>query len=133
MGNARQYAGSSYIKLADLHGKPPLRARIAYAKEEEGKFGKKLVLFFESGAKLSLNATSVGVLIRDVGDDFDTWNGHDVEVYAGEVHTKSGRADAVLVRLIDADTPTPTTPEKALEKPAAKAAARADMDDEIPF
>jgi hypothetical protein len=84
------------------------------------------VLFFESGAKLSLNATSVGALIRSVGDDFDTWTGHEVEVYAGEVDTKSGKADAVLVRLLDVETPTPPP------KPTAKATARADMDDEIP-
>jgi hypothetical protein len=37
MGNARQYAGSRYVKLADLHGKPPLHGRISYAKEEERK------------------------------------------------------------------------------------------------
>jgi hypothetical protein len=79
----------------------------------------------QSGAKLSLNATSVGVLIRDIGDDFDAWVGFDVQVYAGEVDTKSGRADAVLVRLIDGNTPTPAAPQKAT--------AKADMDDEIPF
>lgn len=125
MASASKYAGSRYIKLDDLHGKRPLRERISYAKEEEGKFGAKLVLFFESGAKLSLNATSVGVLIRDIGDDFDAWVGFDVQVYAGEVDTKSGRADAVLVRLIDGNTPTPAAPQKAT--------AKADMDDEIPF
>lgn len=123
-----------------MHGKPPLHERISYAKEEEGKFGKKLVLFFESGAKLSLNATSVGILINYIGDDFDTWSGHDIEVFAGEVDTKSGRADAVLVRVVGLDTPlplpklppTPTAPTSP-KKPAPKAAARADMDDEIPW
>jgi hypothetical protein len=130
MASASKFAGSRYIKLDDLHGKRPLRERISYAKEEEGKFGAKLVLFFESGAKLSLNATSVGVLIRDVGDDFDTWNGHDVEVYAGEVDTKSGRADAVLVRLIDVDAPT--TPGKPTA-PSRPVAVEDDLNDEIPF
>jgi hypothetical protein len=137
MGNARKYAGSSYIKLSDLHDKPSLRERISFAKEEDGKYGEKLVLFFESGKKLSLNATSVGNLIRDIGQDYDNWGGHDVRVFAGEVDFQHGKADAVLVELIGADTPPSTPPPSAASPAAKKAAARkaagGDMDDEIPW
>ena len=121
MANARKYAGSSYLKLGDLHGNPPLRETISYVAEETGKYGEKLVLFFESGNKLSLNRTSVGNLVRDIGPDSDDWAGHEVEVFAGEVDFQHGKADAVLVRLIATDTP-----------PGAKK-ARGDMDDEIPW
>ena len=103
---------------------------------QKGKFGAKLVLFFESGRKLSLNGTSVGNLIRDIGQDYDDWTAHDVKVFAGEVDFKHGKADAVLVELIDTDTPPPTsskTPPEPPKKPTSKAAAGNDMDDEIPF
>jgi hypothetical protein len=118
MANARKYAGSSYIRLDDVYDKPPLHEQIAVVKEEDGKFGQRLVLVFESGRQLSLNKTSVGVLINEISPDFDTWTGHRVEVYAGEVDFQHGKADAVLVR-------TPST--------AKRAAAPGDMDDEIPF
>ena len=79
-----KYAGSSFIKLDDVHDKQPLREQIAVVKEEDGKFGQRLILVFESGRQLSLNKTSVGNLIRDIDQDFDTWVGHCVEVNAGE-------------------------------------------------
>jgi hypothetical protein len=66
---------------------------------------------------LSLNKTSVGNLMRDFGEEDATWVGQRVEVYAGEVTTKSGTVDAVLARA--AETSPPAT------KPA--------FDDEIPF
>jgi hypothetical protein len=127
MANARKYAGSPYIKLDHLRGKPPLRERIAFVAEETGNFGERLVVTFESGKRLSLNATSVGNLMSDINADYDNWSGHDVEIYAGEVGFQGTKKDAVLVRVVDLDTPPPPP-----EKPAKKAAARADFDDEIP-
>jgi hypothetical protein len=100
MPAAGKFAGSSYIKLEDLKNKPPLRERISFVKEEDGKYGAKLVLFFESGKKLSLNTTSVGNLIRDISEDCDDWPRHDFEVFAGEVDFQNGQANAVLVQLI---------------------------------
>jgi hypothetical protein len=124
MANARKYAGSPYIKLDHLRGKPPLRERIVSVAEETSTFGERLVVTFESGRRLSLNATSVGNLMSDIGAYYDNWSGHDVEVYAGEVGFQGAKKDAVLVRGVDLDT--------SPEKPAKKAAARADFDDEIP-
>jgi hypothetical protein len=132
MANAMKYAGSTYIKLDDVHDKPPLRERISFVKEETGKFGDRLVAFFESGRKLSLNATSVGILCRDIDQDTDHWTGRNLEVFAGEVDTKSGRTDAVLVRVLDGETP-PADPPKAPPKKMSAGRAGRDMDDEIPF
>ena len=73
MANARKYAGSPYVKLDHLRGKPPLRERIAFVAEETGNFGERLVVTFESGKRLSLNATSVGNLMSDIDADYDNW------------------------------------------------------------
>lgn len=125
-----------WIKLEDLHGKPPMRERIGLVKVEDGKYGERIVLVFEpSGQMLSLNQTSAGNLLRDFGETDDDWVGKVVEVYAGEVETKSGRTDAILVRGIT-DVPV----DSAIAAKAAKAKAAAEkaqkafgMDDEIEF
>ena len=142
MTNARKYVGGTYYKLEDLHGQPPALERICFVVEEDGKYGKRLVATFESGKKLSLNATSVGNLIRDLGDETEEWNDHNVKVYAGEVAFQNGMADCILVEAIDVDKPVS---RKALvERSPAKPVdlksgggdirrASADMDDEIPF
>jgi hypothetical protein len=118
---------NKYLKLEDLHGKPPMRERIGLVKPESGKFGERLVLTFEpSGQMLSLNKTSVGNLLRDFGDDDSDWIGKLVEVYAGEVQTQNGPADAILVRAVDA-------PADAAIAAKAKAAKSKSLDDEIPF
>jgi hypothetical protein len=136
----KSYAGSRYIKLDDVHGKPPLREQIAVVKEEDGKFGPKLVLVFESGKQLSLSKTNVGILINDLDEDYETWIGQFLEIYAGEIRYQGGMMDAVLVRLIDGETPmrpetpaAPTSPTLPPKKAAATKPARGDMDDEIPF
>ena len=118
MANARKYAGSPYVKLDHLRGKPPLRERIAFVAEETGNFGERLVVTFESGKRLSLNATSVGNLMSDIDADYDNWTGHDVEIYAGEVGFQGTKKDAVLVRMIDGDTP-PSTPPSHGQSPKA--------------
>jgi hypothetical protein len=126
MANARKYAGSPFISLKDLKDKPPLLEKIAFVTEEiGGKFGDRLVATFESGKRLSLNATSVGNLI-DISQNFDDWTGCDVKIYAGEVSFKAGKADAVLVEPINKPAPTAAPP------PAGKKSG-GDMDDEIPF
>jgi hypothetical protein len=112
-----------YLKLEDLHGKAPMRERIGLVKPESGKFGERLVVTFEpSGMKLSLNRTSTGNLLRDLGEDDSDWIGKLVEIFVGEVTTNNGTMDAVLVR--------------AAEVPADAAGAKSklsDMDDTIPF
>ena len=122
--------GSKYLKLEDVHGKPPMRERIGLVKPEKGKFGERLVLTFEpSGKMLSLNKPSVGNLLRDFGEDDSDWVGKLVEVYAGEVETQNGTADAILVRAADLDA----TAAAKVAKPAKAKSAKSEMDDEIPF
>jgi hypothetical protein len=160
MGNARRFAGGTFIKIEQLKGQPPVQERIEFVTEEDGKFGPRLVLTFESGQRLSLNATSVGNLIRDIDQDFDNWAGHDVSIRADQVDFQNGKADAILVELAS-ETPTPAparpkpptreTPlaadeyidkDSAIKKKPQRqpptetplpAAKKADMDDEIPF
>jgi hypothetical protein len=128
MANARKYAGSPFISLKDLKDKPPLLEKIEFVTEEvDGKFGDRLVATFESGKRLSLNATSVGILMRDIDPDYDRWVGHRVKVHAAEIDFKNGKTTAVLVEPIDVEKP----PSKATEPAAGK--PRGDMDDEIPF
>jgi hypothetical protein len=136
MTNLRKYAsGGKYIKLEELLDKPPLREQIAVVKVEDGKFGERVVLVFDqSGRMLSLNKTSVGNLMRDFGEEDDGWVGQFVEIYAGEVETPSGKADAVLVRAADASPPAakPAGPVQRKPEPPPKSLSN-DMDDEIPF
>jgi hypothetical protein len=129
MVNLRKYGPTNrYIKLEDLHGKPPLQERIGLVKPESGKFGERLVVTFEpSGMKLSLNRTSTGNLLRDFGDDDSDWIGKLVEIFVGEVTTNNGTMDAVLVRA--AEVPA----DAAIAAKAAKSKPSDDMDDTIPF
>jgi hypothetical protein len=132
MTSLRKYGPANrWLKLEDLHGKPPLQERIGLVKPESGKFGERLVVTFEpSGRMLSLNKTSVGNLLRDFGEDDDDWIGKLVEVYAGEVQTQTGPADAVLVRAVEG----PADAAVAAKAKAAKAKLKSsDLDDEIPF
>ena len=118
MGNARKFAGSQFITLQSLKGRPSLHERIEFVTEEDGKYGQKLVVTFESGMRLSLNATSVGNLIRDIDTDFDNWVGREVTVRAGEVDFQNGKADAILsADRRDADT--------GADKDAGQAAGKA--------
>jgi hypothetical protein len=141
MGNARRFAGSQFITLQSLKGRPSLHERIEFVTEEDGKYGQKLVVTCESGMRLSLNATSVGNLIRDIDTDFDNWVGHEVTVRAGEVDFQNGKADAILVEPIgETPIPAPTkTPARPPAKPRTRteaplpAAKKHDMDDEIGF
>ena len=126
---------NKWIKLEDLHGKPPRRERIGDVKEDTtGKFGARLVVTFEpSGQMLSLNKTSVGNLLRDLGENDSDWLGKLPEVYVGEVDGPQGAPDAILVRGV-----TDVLVDAAIATKAVKAAAKAkkssdDMDDTIPF
>jgi hypothetical protein len=131
MTNLRKYGpANKFIKLEELQDRPPLRERIGLVKPELGKFGERLVLTFEpSGRMLSLNKTSVGNLLRDFGEDDSGWVGQLVEVYAGEVETQNGPADAILVRAAD---DVPDAKAKATKSAKAKPSTSSDMDDEIP-
>jgi ribosomal protein L12E/L44/L45/RPP1/RPP2 len=99
-----------------------------------GKFGARLVVTFEpSGMMLSLNKTSVGNLLRDLGEESDNWIGQTVEIFVGEVTTNNGTMDAILVRAADMPVGATAAAKVAAKTAAKKAAKKADMDDMIPF
>jgi hypothetical protein len=127
--NLRKYGPTNkWLRLEDFHGRPPRQERVGLVKVENGKYGERVVLVLEpSGQMLSLNQTSTGNLLRDLGSTDDEWIGKLVEIYAGEVETKSGRTDAILVRGVT-DAPV----DAAIAANATKVKS-SDMDDEIPF
>jgi hypothetical protein len=136
--NLRKYASASkFINLDELKDRPPLREQIAVVKVEDGKFGERVVLIFESGRQLSLNKTFVGNLVRDIGEDDDSWIGQFVEVYAGQTTYQGTSTDAVLVRPIEIDTLLKTPTNKAaatVALPIQKIATKAsDFDDDVPW
>jgi hypothetical protein len=73
------------------------------------------------------NKTSVRELIKAYGQDSRDWTGKEVELYAGQVDFKDGKADAVLVKPI-----SPPTSDGKLPPPKPKA-AKAEFDDDIPY
>jgi hypothetical protein len=121
----QKYVSGRFYKLDEVFDKPA-REQIAVVKE--GQFDK-LVLVFESGRQVSLNKTSVGMLMNEFGTDTDRWVSQWVLITAGQVKNQFGEPiDALIVRPTDAAPP-------ASSKPAATKARKvsADMDDSIPF
>ena len=111
-----------------------MRERIGLVTLENGKFGERLVLTLEpSGKMLSLNKTSVGNLLRDLGEDDTDWINQLVEIFAGTVETKDGTADAVLVRGADLSPSDADGATRAVKTTKAKPSRASEMDDEIPF
>jgi hypothetical protein len=142
MPNIREYAGANFIKFDDLQD-GPLEEQIAAVNQENGQFGKRLVLAFETGRQLSLNKTSVTGLMLDLGPDSDDWIGHTVEVYAGQIKYQGVMKDAVRVRVTGLDKSEPEPRRALVERSPAKPVdaqsgggvrrSGANMDDEIPF
>jgi hypothetical protein len=114
----RSYSAKDFIKLEDV-AEGPLKKVIASI--EPGSFDKPAVTF-DDGSQLSLNRTSVLALSKAYGWDSDSWIGHSVEIYRGEVAFKGTSKAGVLVRPLD-----PPTPASARSNP------RGDLDDEIKF
>ena len=109
MASMKKYAGSRFLRLDDVVDQPR-REKIA-AVVDEGTYGKP-ILKFESGAQFSCNATNVGTLIAEFGEDSNDWLGGEIELYHGQVKFKGSSQDSVLIR----------APKKAV-----------DLNDEIPF
>jgi hypothetical protein len=81
-------------------------------------------LVFESGRQVGLNQTSLGILMRDWGDNTDTWLSRWVVLSKGEGKNQYGDPMDILK----------VEPDNTASKPApGKPPPRADMDDEIPF
>jgi hypothetical protein len=145
MVDVRKYASGAYLKPADLDGDGPVEKRIINVAETEGKFGPKLDLWFDDGARLSLSGKNVGELMRAYGTDSDLWLDRNVELHVEEFEDRAGETKQMIVLVgIDPVVPpaerpklTPLPPKPKEDKtPAAKPVSsnqRADRDDEIPF
>jgi hypothetical protein len=122
----KKYVKGRFYSLAEVFDqKPAPREQIGVVKD--GAYNKPVVVF-ESGRQASLNQASLGILMRDWGDEPDDWIGRWVELTAGQTKDQNGNTiDALIVRPTDAASP----PAK-LPKPKARPSG-ADMDDEIPF
>jgi hypothetical protein len=134
MVDARKYAAAGFIKIEEVKDRP-MRQRIVHV--AVGQYGK-LDATFESGRKLGLNGTSVGALMCEFGTDTDSWPGHEVEVYAGQVKYQGNLKDAVLVRPLNGasyDEMTDTSPSASRHEQSEQPqpSKRPDPDDEIPF
>ena len=111
-----KYAGTAFIKLADLAKGPKCKAIESIA---EGQYGRP-VITFSDGRKLSLNVTNTNILLELFGQDSHDWIGKLIELYVGPLRSQDGgETDGVKVRL-----PIP---------PAKSKSAGDDMDDEDPF
>jgi hypothetical protein len=117
----RKYSGNTFYKVADVKD-GPVTEKIAGV--VEGRY-QKPDLVFESGAKLSINATNNKVLIRAYGADSEDMIGYTIELFLGSIEYQGKDQDAVLVRPIS--QPDPNAPKKK-KKPA-----EADFDDAVEF
>jgi hypothetical protein len=114
----KKFCGSQFVKLADVEAGP---VRGVIADIREGKFGRP-DMEFDTGEKLSLNATNNRVLVKEYGTDSDLWIGKEIELFKGMVEFGGEGQPAVLVRPISPSTPKkPPTPRLD------------DMDDSIAF
>jgi hypothetical protein len=120
----RKYVSGRFDTLAEVFDQHPApREQIAIVKD--GSYGEP-VLVFESGRQAGLNKASLGILMRELGDDPDTWIGQWVELGAGETKDHHGNMiDALIVRPVDA---------APLPKPSTQAPqGGGEIDDEISF
>jgi hypothetical protein len=118
----RQFSGSSFYKVADVKKNGPVQEKIAGV--AVGKFDKP-DLVFESGSKLSLNATNTKTLIRAYGTDSEDWIDQTVELFEGEIEYQGKMQEAVLLRAISTLDPG-VVKKKKKAKPDP-------MDDEVAF
>jgi hypothetical protein len=119
----RTYAGTKYLKPEDCRDQP-LKEQIAVVKPpaENAKYPKPS-LIFESGKTVSLNQTSIGLLMNEFG--IESWIGKWVTLGAEMIDVFSGQTEAIIVR-----------PLNGAASPSGKAGRKSgdkDLDDQIPF
>jgi hypothetical protein len=110
----RQFAGSGFIKTADVTEAP---RRETIAAVSVGKY-ERPVVHFKSGDQLTLNTTNTRTLVLAYGDDSDRWVGHTIELYLGESKFEGETKPSVKVRLLPDGPP---------------AGSSENLDDDIPF
>ena len=106
-----KFAGPHFLNLDDL-ANGPLEEKIIDV--QEGRYGRP-DLYFESGNRLSLNATNLRTLIRLWGKDSQNYIDKIVELYIGDVQFEGKPQPTVLIR----------EPKRA--------ASNNDPNDEMPF
>jgi hypothetical protein len=125
-----RYAGSKYLKVADLKESGPFKAKIVEVGIGE-KFDKPEIVFGD-GSTLSLNATNVGRLIRHYGAESSDWIGKEIELSIGEVDYQGQPTEAILLRPLSPPLETKAAVKPAAERPQKRGSIRDDMDDTIP-
>jgi hypothetical protein len=123
----KKYVKGKFYSLGEVFDqRPPPREQIAIVKD--GNYNKP-VLAFESGRQAGVNNASLGILMREFGDDPDAWIGQWVALTAGEAKDQNGNPiDALIVR------PAETTAKPTASSTSRKARrSSAEMDDEVPF
>jgi hypothetical protein len=134
MVDVSRYAKSKYIKADDVRDGSFVE-QIAVVTEDK-KFDR-LVLIFENGRQVSLNQTSVGNLMKEFGEDSDSWKWKKVRLSLGTYETKDGVGEMVIVDAVEADDADSVVAltEKKMAAPPKKAASAIDEfgDKDIPF
>jgi hypothetical protein len=102
MANMRKYASTEYLKAATL-GKEKRVETIAGVIEASDKTFDKPVLVFKSGARLSLNKTNAGELIRCFGDESEDWLEKTIKIYVGKIEYNSTMQDGLKIEALDLD------------------------------
>jgi hypothetical protein len=126
----KKFSGNAFLKVDDVRD-GPLQERIAGV--VMGRFDKP-DLIFESGDRLSLNATNNKTLIKAYGADSDDWIGHMVELFLGEIEYQGKPQAAILVRPVsEAESDEQPATEPAKRKKPAKKSPGGEFDDEIQF
>jgi hypothetical protein len=125
----RKFSGNAFLKIDDVRD-GPLQERIAGV--VMGKYDKPDIIF-ESGARLSLNATNNKTLRKAYGADSDDWIGHTVELFLGEIEYQGKMQAAILVRPISKAESDEQPAEPVKRKKPAKKSSSDDLDDEIQF
>ena len=119
----RKFSGSRFIPVDDLRDGPREELIISV---ELGKYGRPVVTF-ESGDKLSLNATNVNTLIKAYGPNHEDWIGCAVELAIGPLKYNGVDKEGVVVKPISPRKPV------AAQTPLPKQRPGKHLDDDIPF
>jgi hypothetical protein len=135
----RKYSGSSFYKVDDLKDRPPQQLRIADV--NIGQYDRPDITF-ESGKKLSVNATNNEMLVDAYGWESDSWVGHVIELFVGDGQFQGKAIKVIKVRPISRSEHygKAKQPEPVQQKPdlpptssGTRGSDGMDMDDEIPF
>jgi hypothetical protein len=133
----RKYSGSSFFKVDDLKDRPPQQLRIADV--AIGQYDRPDITF-ESGKKLSVNATNNEMLVDAYGYESDAWIGHVIELFVGDGQYKGKPTPMIKVRPVSKPahygeaSKQPEPVQQAPNVPPVSSGTHGDdMDDEIPF